>query len=239
MLTGSNETLKASYGHQRDRLQATVCAVVSECDELLQLSGSFRFGDFHLDAFTRRSWSDVDIIAVGAPAHLRAELGEAITRGIAQRTGRQFRVSLHPGDGFRLLSEADARFLAIGEFLRYCRRSTTDYRNFLLAKISLLVLRQRQTERYLDVARRIGTPDAVLAGRVKIGISSRKFDHAAMRLLRASPYPEATLMEHAVLAAEESTEIFRWYASQLRQRQAIDPWLRNYVAGEVERAAGP
>ncbi|GAA4514661.1 hypothetical protein GCM10023191_083510 [Actinoallomurus oryzae] len=230
-----------AYRTRRRTLGDAVVSAVTAAGPGLTLAGSFRFGDFHLDADAdvAHSLSDVDLVADGAGDEARALMARKVEEGLAERVGMRLRVSVHPGAKFAALSPADARFLAIGEYLRHRDDGPgTLYHDFLLAKVTLLVLREHQGERYLEVAGRLATDEAALAARIKLGVAHGGFLPAARTLLGRAPYPEARLLAERFLPRADAAEV-RAYTRELRRRPGIDPWLREYVAGKVDAAATP
>lgn len=225
------------YSLRRANLAAVVRETVSAAATSArpQLRGSFSHDDFHLAAAGTMTMSDVDLVVEdmgkGKRDHLTAQIAEAIRAA----TGLSMPVSAHPRDTFRPLSRPDASFLAIGEFLRHIDECAQDSvrRSFIYAKICLLILRERQQERYVETAMRISTQEAKLAARVKLGIAEDFPLGSAVTLLKTSPSAEANLFAEQCVNRYPDGQFREWYVRSLRARRTIDSWLRNYVANKI------
>jgi hypothetical protein len=197
------------------------------------LRGSFVYGDFHLNELTGRSFSDVDLVAPMSTDAECFKLRQVLELRLASALGMSIHVGIHPERNFEELSPEDARFVAVGEYLRRATGGAQDddYASFMRAKGSLLVMRSYPAERYATVAIRIGTPHAVEAARVKMGLSVHFGVPQTESLLRASPYPEArTLLQFVVDPSPTGRAAYR---SQLLERASVSIWLRQYVANQI------
>jgi hypothetical protein len=197
----------------------------------IQLRGSFAYDDFHYDSATGRTRSDVDLVAVKSRRDARLN-AEDVARGLAAEIGQRLKVSIHPERNFEHLSGEDARFLAVGEYLRNETADAPTNDSFMRAKISLLVLRQRQSERYRDIAQRVDLPEAKTALEVKLGAASTFPLEHAERLLSSIDAPEAGLLLH-FLRVPGDREARRRYRQDLLDRETVSPWLRSYIAGHL------
>jgi len=179
--------------------------------------------------------SDVDLVVEDMDKSGRDSLTQQIAEAIRSLTGLSMPVSAHPRDTFRPLSRPDASFLAIGEFLRHIDECAHDSvrRSFIYAKICLLILRERQQERYVETAMRIDTQEAKLAARVKLGIAEDFSTESASALLKTSPCAEASLFAEQCVTRYPDRQFREWYVRSLRARRTIDSWLRNYVADKI------
>lgn len=221
---------------RREQLWRSVTDAVSRSGPHLYLGGSFHHGDFHLYENMELSLSDVDLVAVGASSKERYVVADQVRSEIERHAGLSLRVSVHPEHDLSRLTSSDGRFLAIGEYLRYAVSSDPKYKNFLLAKVTLLLLRDDRSERYASVAYRLNKPEADLALQIKLGLSDEPFASSAVNLLLGSSHPEPRIFAERFLSPDTTVERIYEYAGELRLRSGISKWLRNYVASSVERA---
>jgi hypothetical protein len=220
------------YAERRAELHRYILEVVRTHAPECSVRGSFRYGDFHLEPATASLRSDLDLLGPGLGERDRERTAAALGAALATGPGVRLRVSIHPHDGFAPLSPADLRLMSIGEYLRHDADGGYP-RDYLLAKVCLLLARSTQAERYLETALRVRTPQALAAGRVKVG-EARTFPEASARALLAGvDRPEAALFAAECLGRSPGAAFRRDYARRLRQRTGIDPWLRNYVADAV------
>lgn len=221
---------------KRDEFQRTVTAAVSSVEEPVYLQGSFAHGDFHLRSTTPASFSDVDCVLSEATATTCEQVRRTVETELASRLDHTLKVSVHPGAHFSLLSGPDARFLALGEYLRHVVAIGSDpiQAAFHRAKIFLLVLRESQRERYGDVAARLShIPEVCRAHAVKLGFEDEFPAEVPIRILRSSQTPPEGHRLAQWLTVDDLASERDLYRAELRSKTSISRWLRHYVADKV------
>lgn len=226
------------YLERRAYLEAAVHDTVMAASYPVQpvIRGSFHYSDFHLLTAGTASMSDVNLVVEGMEKSDRDDLVVRVARTLSATTGLALKVSAHPRETFHRLSRSDASFLAIGEFIRHIDEYSSESisASFIYAKICLLVLRESQSERYVNTGARIGTSEARLAVMVKLGLAQDFPMDAILTLLRTVPSQEAGLLAHHCVEHYPDRAFREWYVRSLRSRTTIDSWLRNYVADNIE-----
>lgn len=149
------------------------------------------------------------------------------------------RVSVHGADSLLKMSLTDSFILNIGEFISKTwelKVNDPDY-DYTLAKISLLLLRSFQEERYAAVASRIDTPEVHLALDVKLGRESAFPPEKAALLLRSNGHSIACEFVKECVLARSSPAFVVTICSRIRSCQSIAPWLQEYLISKMGGAA--
>lgn len=213
----------------RQEFRDRVVEAVSGFQEV-ELRGSFAHDDFHLNVWDGVSRSDVDLVGLGASESRREALIRDVARAVKAGTGLPLKVSIHPERSFEDLRPDDARFLALGEYIRHERCPEAGVGDFLRAKIALLALRAVPQERYRAVGERVGGA-ARQALAVKLGDAADFSVGTARALLALSPLPEAQRL--AVLMSDDEVALRTAYKQELLDRRTVSLWLRRYIAGTL------
>jgi hypothetical protein len=220
------------YVAQRYRLANGVRQAIASFHATLRLRGSFAYGDFHLDRHSGSSCSDIDTVGSDLPPAELGSYSDRLSQVVYSYVGIRLRVSIHPAERFMALSPQDARFLAIAEYLRHSPTCGDDALPVLRAKVSLLVVRENQAERYVETARRIGTRPARLALRTKLGYD-RNFSVDGAAALLSDATTEGDLFLRRCILNGPTHAFVEEYVACLRRRTGVHPWLRQYLAGGV------
>jgi hypothetical protein len=154
----------------RHEAQAAVHQAVAEGWPNACVRGSWYHGDFHLG--DGESHSDLDLYEPSLSLQQEAKL---VVDGI----GKPLRVSRQPDDYRALLTMDEARLFA--SLLLLAEPCDIGY---VRAKVALLILRERPSERYGDVARRMGTRGARLALATKLGALTAPLDDEVLKATR-------------------------------------------------------
>ena len=183
------------------------------------LRGSWRWGDFHLDQ--GRSCSDVDLFAA-TPAGGMLDTGIGPLRLAVHAVDYEPHVSLPVSYAFALVNLATARLAPDGD-------------PYLLAKAQLMLARQHASERYTDVAARVGAPAAPLLAR-KLGLPHRPQPGPAWVPGVAPaepPSPLAPLLDQLLRGRPErpALEVLRRYIEN--GLDDLDERHRRYVGAKV------
>jgi len=225
-----------AYQAARDRVRDAVLAVVRETAPQVEARGSFYYGDFHFSSRDHSTLSDLDLVWPAARADDTQVLADRITRELHARTGLCIRTSIQPERNFETLSVADARFLAVGEYLRWAPHSSvhSEAASLLRAKIALLLARQSTGQRYADVAADVGTPTSRLALAVKLGSAAEEFSIDDLVAMSGHLEHEPSWMVlRACLTDPRAAGGRRTYVDELLGRSTVSEWLRMYLAGRL------
>jgi len=221
----SNRSFEHYLG-RRSALQDAVSATLSPRKNV-HLSGSFTRDEFHLDPRLTRSFSDVDVIISDYYSTdielLRTEIGQALSAA----SGTKLSVGCAPPHQFQGLNPADARFLALGEYLRRVPTlQSNQHCAYLRAKTALMTLRIHQGENYRSVVNRIGSMGAHEAIAVKLGLRQEFPPYSLAELLRGEGATEESLTFVGMLENSSSYQkSCEYFLGELQHRTTIPSWL--------------
>lgn len=193
------------------------------------MRGSFAHDDFHLCISSRQSFSDLDLLYACSEEE-RHRRARHVEHKLLAEQGITVRVSVQPADHHAMLSTADGRFLAIGEYLRhYFEYVNDDVRaSYLRAKTALSLLRMTANERYSAIASAVNTTESHRALSVKLG-HARTFnrdDAITLLSVERGEANEARYMRQ-LLNVHPTRDVYRAYLEDLRTRTEVDSWLKS------------
>jgi len=200
------------------------------------IRGSWLYGDFHLSKEGDYSLSDLDLVIDGETLARCGEIAHEVATSLKQVIS--LRVSVHPARYLEAMELDDAKFLVIGEYLANVKcyvplgQTTKDY---IRAKCALMVLRNSISERYAEVARRIGTIEAYQALSVKLGSSDVFSSEVCCKLL--SECSEQTVVEYSryCLLDDVSDNHLDSILRRLANSSSVHPWLLKNLARKINR----
>lgn len=230
----------AEWESARAELARTVAESLADLEVPLEIRGSFRFNDFHLDLATGRSYSDLDLVGSALEAVETDAIRQRIADTIEAACGSKLKVAIHPAEYFSGLNPGDARFLAIGEYLRLesARKASPGLADYHRAKTVLMALRSSPSERYRATAERLHSKSSRLALNVKLGLEPTFTWESAAELLDAVECTTEAA-ELLRLCGEESlseSDFFN-FLEELRGRTEIPSWLRSLLLDRVSLEA--
>ena len=219
----------------RHRARKFVTRVLRDYGVSRGLSGSWKYGDFHLSP-DGISFSDVDLTCPGLSDRQAKCLGEQIRAMLSERF--VMHVSVHTRPSLHRMSIEDACFfLALEYAVGVLRGSAT--RDYLRSKIALLANRQHLAERYESVSRRLRLEEATRALEVKLGTES-SFSISSGRHLLGALKDTRTRDLLSELFIQKPTEVWgEAYLIELRRAApTIDSWLKDYAEAKFRAALG-
>lgn len=223
----------SSYIKVRKKAKQHVLAALRKYEMVHSLRGSWNYGDFHISPDGKSTRSDLDIVLLGASSAERKEYRDRLQRDFDDTLG--LRVSVHGADSLLMMTLNDSFVLNTGEFLSKTIRDTVSQQEYeyTLAKISLLLLRQRPDERYEDTARRIGTREAAEALAVKFGVSDVFSNDSAKVLLSTSSNPVVGRFLDMCVLERPSRQFVHSMYDEIRRCRSIEPWLQEYLISKI------
>lgn len=200
---------------------------------LTALRGSWKYNDFHFDQVGKSTRSDLDLVVEWLSLVKRQELTTTVQNDFADKF--TLRVSIHGADSLLKMSLADSFILNTGEFIAKTKKLEVGSPNYdyTLAKIVLLLLRISPEERYGDVAKRIGTPEAHQALGVKIGSYSIFSIDQALTLLYSSERTIAHEFAEQCVLTVPNQQIVETICCRVRNCRTIAPWLQQYLIQKI------
>lgn len=208
-------------------VRSTASRITTSQSAVVRIRGSWYFGDFHYDSESGKSFSDLDLLLVsGDLEDLQKVLSLALGELVAG-------VSIHSADYLGRMSLADSRILNVCEF---CAKLGADESrmSYYRAKILLLLLRDKVTERYKSVARRTATVEAERALMAKVGSCSDFSIDDSLRL--ASTSTTAIVAEFAdrfIRTRVPSEGAIDDMVTRLAQAETIAPWLVAHMRKKI------
>ena len=205
--------------------------------EILGLSdavrGSWKYGDFHLSQDGSSTQSDLDLVVQHATNDEKSAISSSIHTLLSPTL--DVRVSVHAADSLLAMDLKDSFVLNMGEFLSKVAGQTEhpESRDYVMAKIVLLLLRCNPAERYSQVAARLGTPDAILAIRVKLGVRVKLPRSAALRLVANSDHPVVAEFQRTCVRQDNWVDAASYVRSNIGNCPTIADWLRNYLLSKL------
>jgi len=226
------------YVAHRKRRTGLVYAVVEECGAGLgSLRGSWHYGDFHLALDGARSFSDLDLVLVGASREEISLMGEAIEHRLA--SSLKLKVAIHPTESMMGMTLEDAKLLLVGEYLISTFRKVPDgymTLDYVRAKIALLFLRTSREERYEAVLRRLDSELVTRAGMVKFG-SRSEFSVVNMAQCLGGELNEVVAgFVRECLVGRPSSGFLEEWKQKVQEAPSVGRWLKNLVITRVSEA---
>lgn len=200
------------------------------------LRGSWKYDDFHLSQDGSESLSDLDLVMGGVLDDVRCNYVEVLQNDLSAVLA--LRVSIHSHDSLLEMNLSDSFVLNMGEFIAKTIRIDPKHPlySYTLAKISLLILRNFPSERYIDVSKRINTREAENAIAVKLGEEAYFSKEAASMLLSLSGYSTVEYFLSNCVQKLPNQETIKSVKEQIRTCNSIDPWLQNYLINKIDVA---
>lgn len=198
------------------------------------IRGSWAHGDFHYCEKTHRSFSDLDLVMALADEE-RIRRSQLIAQACSLVV--TVPVSIHPAEFLSEMTIEDARWLNVAEFLAKTARLPLDdaFYQYTAAKISLLLCRSHNAQRYEDVARAVGSAAAHGALLCKIG-SSQIFDRLDAAKLVSVVAHEAGQTFVALLSPfADQRGVTDFVRSKINAGHSIQPWLRERILSKLAR----
>ncbi len=198
------------------------------------LRGSWKYNDFHFDAVGKFSLSDLDLVVEGLSPDERRQLQKALQRKFLDKLS--LRVSVHGADSLLKMNLTDSFILNTGEFIskaRNLKRGAPEY-DYTLAKIVLLLLRDSPEERYHEITMRVGTLEAHLALKVKLGLAAAFPVESAAQLLRTGTSPTAHEFADECVLSAPSQDFANALRLRIRGCDTIAPWLQEYLIAKMD-----
>lgn len=229
-----NQSQPNSYWDLRDSRRDRLFAVLNTHGVLEGLRGSWLYGDFHLSCTGQRSLSDVDLVVTSISEIKRSLLARRLTDEITEFL--PMRVSIHKEDSLQYMSLSDAVLMAIAEFIVKLRHDVPQCRvtrDYLRAKITLLLHRNTLNERYSAVANRVGGPHATRALDVKLGSSESFPLESAVTLLESLRGALPLEFGQECLVQEPTDDYIEFVEKRVRLAKTVEPWLQQYVIDKI------
>ena len=107
------------------------------------------------------------------------------------------------------------------------------YNAYTTVKIVLLLLRQHTTERYADVAHRIGTDEANCAIQAKLGQCFGFTKSNAATLLALSSHPTIAMFAKTCILNNDLDIAARFVRFHINDCKSIQLWLRDYLMSKM------
>lgn len=190
--------------------------------------GSWKYGDFHLNQ-KGTSLSDLDLVIEDLSSEDRVALRTSLIAELPIRMN----VSIHPKDSLLEMSLEESRILNVCEFVSKLGTCSLRELSYARAKILLLLARQSISERYGDVAARLGTPQSQQALRVKLGQSSRFTIPDSVAIACSSGQVKAVELIEQCVVQQPTSSYLASLIKDLRSCTTIDSWLKQHLLGKL------
>ena len=213
-----------------------VASVLCELSVSDSVRGSWKYGDFHLSADGSKSYSDLDLVISEIGEKERHEFAALIRSRLAPRLN--LAVSIHPADFLMSMNLDDSLVLSLGEFVAKASRGPQlgAHFQYMTAKITLLLLRQHVRERYLDVAQRIGTPEAERSAEVKLGTHCEFSLQAAAKLAGGTRDTTIKMFVRTCLLSADFPAAATYVCCRIERCASIAPWLKHHLLSKMAEA---
>lgn len=198
------------------------------------LRGSWKYDDFHLSEDGSQSLSDLDLVMDGVSGDVRRQHAAVLRNELSKVLA--LRVSIHDSDSLLDMNLGDSFVLNMGEFIAKTRQIVPEHPlySYTLAKISLLILRNFTTERYMGVSKRLHTCEAETAIAVKLGEETYFSTEAASKLLSLSTHSTVEYFLSNCVQRPPSQETIKSVKEQIQKCSSIAPWLQNYLISKMD-----